>query len=129
MSIHPSTLPLTLLGLLTLLNSCDDGPEVLRAHNAEDAALNCERLAMASDWYCLPEERTIPLSCSWGDTDLFGSLTIEGSTGCVTTTCDVVLRWAEEECLYEQNGDAALHYNATNECCTSGTCGMAFGCY
>jgi hypothetical protein len=129
MSMNPPTLPRTLLGLLTLLCACDDGPEVERAHNAEDAALNCELLAMASDWYCLPEERTIPLSCSWGDTNFNGSATIEGRTGCVTMTCDIVIRWAEEECLYEQNGEAVLRDANIDECCVSGTCGTEFGCF
>ncbi|MCK6520273.1 hypothetical protein L6R49_02425 [Myxococcota bacterium] len=124
--MNPAPLLLTLLGLLS---ACDDGPEVVRAHNAEDAALNCELLAMASDWYCLPEERTIPLSCSWGDTNFNGSATIEGRTGCVTMTCDIVIRWAEEECLYEQNGRTALLDNATEECCTADDCGVEFGCY
>lgn len=113
-----------------LFYACDDaGPELVRAHNAEDAALNCELLAMASEWYCLPEERTIPLSCSWGDADLNGTVTLEGRTGCVTTTCEVVLSLAEEECLDNQNGEAALLYNATNECCTAEGCGVEFGCY
>jgi hypothetical protein len=40
-----------------------------------------------------------------------------------------VIRWAEEECLYEQNGEAVLRDANIDECCVSGTCGVEFGCF
>ncbi|MCK6520272.1 hypothetical protein L6R49_02420 [Myxococcota bacterium] len=118
-----------LLVITSVACAPEDELELTRSRNAEDAAYNCELLAMASDWYCLPEDRVIPLSCGWGQKDLGGSVTIEGNTGCVTTTCEVVLDLVERDCFYNQNGEFILRGDPTAECCTADDCGVEFGCY
>ncbi|MCK6520270.1 hypothetical protein L6R49_02410 [Myxococcota bacterium] len=120
---------LTMLG--SVLGGCQEYniPHIELSEDAEHAAYNCDVLALASDWDCSPEDRVIPLSCSWGDKDRSGAVTIEGSTGCVTMTCAEVLYRAENECTYDQNGETVLHDNTTAECCTADDCGVEFGCY
>ncbi|MCK6520271.1 hypothetical protein L6R49_02415 [Myxococcota bacterium] len=71
----------------------------------------------------------IPISCSWGDADVFGAVTIEGSTGCVTVTCEDVLTRAEIDCLNDDDGEPVLRDNPADECCTADDCGVEFGCY
>jgi hypothetical protein len=119
--------------LLLVITSAACAPkdelELSRSRDAEDAAYNCELLAMASEWNCLPEDRVIPLSCGWGQKDLGGSVTIEGNTGCVTTTCEDVLDWVERDCFYNQNSEPVLRDNTDAECCTADDCGVEFGCY
>lgn len=128
MSTPMSTRPLLLCSLLAACGRTR-APEIERSHSVEAAEYNCELMDLASEWHCLPEERIVPLSCSWGNTDRNGAVALEGSTGCVTMTCQEVLFWAREDCLEHQDGDLVLRDVNTEECCTDERCGREFGCY
>jgi hypothetical protein len=128
MSTPMSTRTLLLFSLL-IACGCARAPEIQRSKSAKDAEYNCELMALASEWHCLPEQRIVPLSCSWGKKPRYGAVTLEGSTGCVTMTCEEVLSWAELDCTEHQEGEVILGNNATNECCTADDCGVEFGCY
>ena len=128
MSTPVSPQTLILCGLVAACG-CTRAPEIQRSNSAKDAEYNCELMDMASEWHCLPAERVIPLSCGWGNKDRSGAVTLEGSTGCVTLTCDEVLVWAEQDCLEPQEGEVFLGDNTSDECCTEERCGVEFGCF